>query len=128
MNQNELNEILKLEETSDVVCCASILLKKPEKSLKIKYIIKSESKRRYFSYDRKGEDENQCYTFKPLSKIKDVVIFDTKEDAISAYEEFFGKRFFDSYVPVILEIIVLEERDNLIWQKLIDSELMSDDE
>ena len=98
----EFNEKLK----PGILRC--IVLEEPKKTLKIKYIIKSESKGHYFSYDKKRGNENQSYTFKRISKLQDVVIFDTKEDAMSTYEEFFGKWHFDRYVPVILEIIVSE--------------------
>ena len=73
--------------------------------METKYIVKSESQGTYLSYDR---NENQRYIFKPRSI--DVVIFDTKEDAMRAYEELCGhnRDSVDSNVPVILETVVSE--------------------
>lgn len=80
--------------------------------MKTKYIVKSESQGTYLTYatdfDRK-QMPNQVYTFKTCNLDYDVIKFDNKEEAISAYKEATKNHGdIDVYAPVILETIVSE--------------------
>ena len=80
--------------------------------MKIKYIVKSESQGTYLTHatdvDRKYIP-NQVYTFKTCSLDYGVIKFDSKEEAISAYEEAIKNHSYgDVYAAVILETVVSE--------------------
>ena len=80
--------------------------------MKTKYIVKSESQRTYLThatdFDRK-QIPNQVYAFKSCNLDYDVIKFDSKEEAISAYEEAIKNHSYgDAYAAVILETIVSE--------------------
>ena len=80
--------------------------------MKIKYIVKSESQGTYLTHatdvDRKYIP-NQVYTFKTCNLDYDVIRFDSKEEAISAYEEAIKNHSYgDVSAAVILETVVSE--------------------
>lgn len=78
--------------------------------MKIKYIVKSESQGTYLTHATDVEQQyipNQIYTFRSCDLNHDVIKFDSKEEAISAYEKIL-KNHSDVYDPVIFETIVSE--------------------